>query len=76
MNVKSVEKIIDACSNIKLCSQCDGEGKVWTELEFGDIPGDERQYDCPRCKGSGRTAIFKLEVLAEMPFNYKLGDKI
>lgn len=59
---------------IKLCGRCGGEGKCWTELEFGDVPGDETQYPCPRCNATGRTSIIELTVMAEVPYNFKPED--
>ena len=76
MRVTEVISINDGTSGITICSRCDGEGKVWTELEFGDGPSDSEQIICGRCRGTGRTGIFKIEVLSELAYNYNLGDSI
>ena len=39
--LKEIQKVIGDVEAVALCPRCEGSGKVWSELDFGDIPGDE-----------------------------------
>jgi DnaJ-class molecular chaperone len=58
---------------VGLCKNCRGQGWVWSELEFGDIPGDERKCSCTACNGAGRTTALTITVEAVVPFDFKVG---
>jgi DnaJ-class molecular chaperone len=57
-----------------LCPMCEGNGWDWSDLEFGDLPGDEEKHDCGHCKGTGRVVILKMTVIAEVPFNFEINS--
>ena len=70
----NVKEIIDidnsAASEITLCNKCKGSGFVWSNLDFGDIPGDERKLKCKDCDGTGRVKMIKITAIAEVPFDF------
>jgi len=75
INVKEIVDIDNEVeSEISLCNECGGSGFVWSNLDFGDIPGDERKLKCNACNGTGRVKTITITAIAEVPFDY-CGDK-
>ncbi len=74
MDVKicKLTKIISKAKNIELCSKCNGNGWFWSDLGFGDIPGDEVKICCRQCGGKGRVILATIEVEAMMPFDFEI----
>jgi DnaJ-class molecular chaperone len=73
MQIKTVLKIEEPKQRaVELCPRCMGNGWYWSDLNFGDFPGDETKITCRDCNGSGRVTTLKMEVEAVVPFDYKL----
>jgi len=74
----NVKEIIDIDNKVKseisLCNECIGSGFVWSDLGFGDIPGDERKLKCKACNGTSRVKTIMITAIAEVPFDY-CGEK-
>ena len=76
INIKEIVDIDNEVeSKISLCNECKGTGFVWSDLGFGDIPGDERKLKCKDCNGTGRVKTITITAIVEVPFDYCGGDK-
>lgn len=70
VEVTKITKVLkESKGAVELCSHCGGKGWFWSDLEFGDIPGDESKISCTACNKTGRVMKVKLEVEALIPFS-------
>ena len=75
IKIQEIISVIDDDNNeIKICKRCNGHGWYLSSLDFGDIPGDEREIICRYCNGTGRTILKKLEIMAHIPFNFNINN--
>ena len=70
--VLSIEEPQDR--SIILCERCQGLGWYWSDLEFGDAPGDEHKIDCSLCGKTGRLTMLTMKVKALVPYHYDLAS--
>ena len=73
MQIKKVLSIDEPKQRaVELCPNCQGKGWYWSNLDFGDAPGDETKITCRQCAGSGRVTTLAMTVEAVVPFDYKI----
>jgi DnaJ-class molecular chaperone len=71
MKIQKVLKIEEPkVRKVELCERCSGKGWVWSDLEFGDIPGDEKKLCCRDCNGTGRVTVLVMRVEAVVPHDF------
>jgi DnaJ-class molecular chaperone len=82
MKLVTVRELLSDSEKAKPCQQCDGKGWKWSDLDFGDLPGDERRISCPMCAGTGKIKIVTVRADIIVPYdmtiiqalNWKLGS--
>lgn len=55
---------------IELCTKCYGDGWYFSDLDFGDIPGDEVKINCKICNGTGQVTTLEVVCLAIVPYDF------
>ena len=63
-----VHEILLENNVVELCPKCQGRGWNWSDLTFGDIPGDEVKKACQVCNSTGRvkTVTVRADVLVPL----------
>ena len=59
--------------DIRLCKICGGDGQV-VDDSWGSGASD--MVNCNTCAGDGRTKRVMCKAFVDVPFNYKVGDKV
>ena len=72
MKISVVYKVLAESEKVDLCGRCDGNGWYWSDLEFGDYPGDEKKICCDSCGGTGRVKTVNVNADIVVPFDWKL----
>lgn len=72
MKISVVYEKLAESEKVDLCGSCNGKGWKWSNLDFGDIPGDEERICCGACGGTGRvkTATVRADII--VPFDWDL----
>jgi len=71
MKISAIHEKLAESKEVILCERCNGKGYVWSNLDFGDIPGDEREICCGPCGGTGRVKTVTVRADIVVPFNWK-----
>ena len=74
MKIQAVHKKIAERGDVILCPTCKGRGWNWSNLDFGDYPGDERKIDCASCGANGRVRTVTVEADIIVPYNWELNS--
>lgn len=72
MQISAVYEKLAESEKVDLCQRCSGKGWNWSNLDFGDIPGDEKKICCDMCAGTGRVKMVNVRADIVVPFNWDL----
>ena len=73
MKISVIHEVLSESEEVNLCGSCNGKGWYWSDLEFGDYPGDERKICCSSCAGTGRVKTVNVNADIVVPLDWKLG---
>ena len=72
MKISTIYEQLAESDRVVICDSCQGVGWYWSELEWGDGPGDEEKIDCGACGGTGRIKTVCVRADIIVPFDWEL----